>query len=175
MNKMILIFLTIILALTMTACGSQSSEENTQKTTNDLKKEVQEAIEEATTTAEKKETDDEAKIKISTDKGNIIVQLEDNSATKDLLDRLPLMLQFENYNDTEKIAYLDTQLDISDAPDKCTPKSGDLAYYAPWGNLAFFYQDFRESPELVPLGKIIEGKEYLDNIEQSDSVTIEQY
>lgn len=39
MNKMILIFLTIILALTMTACGSQSSEENTQKTTNDLKKE----------------------------------------------------------------------------------------------------------------------------------------
>ena len=117
----------------------------------------------------------EKKIKISTDKGNIIVQLEDNSATKDLLGRLPLMLQFENYNDTEKIAYLDTQLDTSDAPDKCTPKSGDLAYYAPWGNLAFFYQDFREAPELVPLGKIIEGKEYLDDIEQSDSVTIEQY
>lgn len=175
MNKIILIFLTIILALTMTACGSQSSEENTQKTTNDLKKEVQEAIEEATTNAEKKETSDGEKIKISTDKGNIIVQLEDNSATKDLLVRLPLMLQFENYNDTEKIAYLDTQLDTSDAPDKCTPKSGDLAYYAPWGNLAFFYQNFRESPELVPLGKIIEGKEYLDNIEQSDSVTIEQY
>ncbi len=117
----------------------------------------------------------EEKIKISTDKGNIVVQLEDNSATKDLLGRLPLMLQFENYNGTEKIAYLDTQLDTSDAPDKCTPKSGDLAYYAPWGNLAFFYQDFRESPELVPLGKIIEGKEYLDNIEQSNSVTIEQY
>ncbi len=121
------------------------------------------------------ETSNEAKIKISTDNGDIIVQLEDNSATKDLLGRLPLMLQFENYNDTEKIAYLDTQLDTSDAPDKCTPKSGDLAYYAPWGNLAFFYQDFRESPELVPLGKIIEGKEYLDNIEQSNSITIEQY
>lgn len=67
------------------------------------------------------------------------------------------------------------ETNTSDAPDKCTPKSGDLAYYAPWGNLAFFYQDFRESPELVTLGKIIEGKEYLDNIEQSDSVTIEQY
>ena len=117
----------------------------------------------------------EEKIKISTDKGNIVVQLEDNSATKDLLGRLPLMLQFENYNGTEKIAYLDTQLDTSDAPDKCTPKSGDLAYYAPWGNLAFFYQDFRESPELVPLGKIIEGKEYLDSIEKSDNITIEQY
>jgi hypothetical protein len=31
---------------------------------------------------------------------------------------------------------------------------GDIAYYAPWGNLAIFHKDFGYSDGLIILGKI---------------------
>lgn len=83
----------------------------------------------------------------------LYVDLEDNSAANALLEQLPLTLTFEDFNGTEKIAYLDEALDTSDAPTSCTPAAGTLAYYMPWGNLCIFYRDFRESSGLVPLGK----------------------
>lgn len=114
-------------------------------------------------------------IQITTTDFTILVELEDNSATQDLIQRLPLTLTFEDFNGTEKISYLDSELDISNAPNSCTPKQGDLTYYAPWGNLAFFYHDFRQSSQLIPLGTIIEGEEYLQQLDTVESVTIELY
>ncbi len=67
---------------------------------------------------------------------------------------LPLTLSFEDYNGVEKIAYSAEALDTSDAPGSCDPDIGTLALYAPWGNLSIFYQDFRFSEGLVPLGAI---------------------
>ena len=86
--------------------------------------------------------------------------LDDNSVSRDLISRLPLMLTFSDYNGTEKIAYLpegSAEWDTSDAPDSCTPAAGDIAMYAPWGNLSVFYRSFSESNGLVPLGKLDEG------------------
>ena len=98
--------------------------------------------------------------------------LEDNSATRDLLARLPLTITFEDYNATEKIAYLPTELDTSDAPAGCDPDVGTLAYYAPWGNLSLFYKDFRQSNGLVPLGQLESGIEQLGAMVEDFSVTI---
>ena len=117
----------------------------------------------------------ENNIKFTFDEKEIIVKMEDNSAADDLVSKLPLTLDFEDYNGTEKISYLDSELDISDAPDACTPLAGTLAYYAPWGNLAFFYHDFRESPQLIPLGEIVSGQEYLEEMDQAKEVTIDIY
>ena len=80
--------------------------------------------------------------------------LEDNPAARALLERLPLTLQFRDFNGTEKIAMLDEPLPMQGSPRACTPKAGMVAYYAPWGNLCFFYRDFRHSPGLVPLGRV---------------------
>jgi hypothetical protein len=41
------------------------------------------------------------------------------------------------------------------------PSAGDIAFYAPWGNLAVFYRGFRYSPGLVSLGRIDSGLETL--------------
>lgn len=116
----------------------------------------------------------EEKIKFSFDNKEIIVVLENNSAAESLLKQLPLTLEFEDYSSTEKITYLPQKLDISQAPDSCTPHKGDLAYYSPWGNLAFFYRDFRHSKGLVPLGKMERGTEELKEIDKSVSVKIER-
>nr|WP_199578887.1 cyclophilin-like fold protein [Bosea vaviloviae] len=41
------------------------------------------------------------------------------------------------------------------------PSPGDIAYSAPWRNLAIFYRDFDYSPSLVRLGTIKDGVEAL--------------
>lgn len=124
---------------------------------------------------EAENVDDSRKIRFLLEDGDMIVELYKNSASDDLLGRLPMTLSFEDYNSTEKISYLDSELDLSDAPDECTPQVGDLTYYAPWGNLAFFYHDFRNSPQLIPLGRIEEGEEYLKNLDSYAEVTLERY
>lgn len=116
----------------------------------------------------------EEKIKFSFDNKEIIVVFENNSAAESLLEQLPLTLEFEDYSNIEKITYLPQKLDISQASDSCTPHKGDLTYYSPWGNLAFFYRDFRHSKGLVPLGKIESGAEELKEIDKSISVKIER-
>ncbi len=84
----------------------------------------------------------------------LLVELDPNRSAEDLASMLPLTLSLEDYAGTEKIAYLPRRLDTRDAPDGYTPHAGDLAYYAPWGNLALFYRDFRHSPGLVRIGRL---------------------
>lgn len=114
------------------------------------------------------------RIRLSFNNQEIVVTLEDNSASRSLLSQLPLELKFENYGSTEKISYLPKKLDITGAPGSCTPKTYDLTYYSPWGNLAFFIKDFRNSNGLIPLGRIEKGFENLENINNASSVKIEK-
>ncbi|WP_294705915.1 cyclophilin-like fold protein [uncultured Fusobacterium sp.] len=114
------------------------------------------------------------RIKFSFNNKEIIVLLEDNSASRSLLAQLPLEIKFENYGNTEKISYLPKKLDISEAPKSCTPQIYDLTYYSPWGNLAFFTEDFRYSNGLVPLGKIEIGFTELKDIDKIENVKIEK-
>ena len=108
-------------------------------------------------------------------KKEVYATLYDNSVSRDLLSRLPLTLEFSDYNRTEKIARLSPGSpgwDTSDAPDSCDPAPGDLTMYAPWGNLAVFYRDYGLSPGLVPLGKLdSEGLELFAS--QTGNFTVE--
>jgi hypothetical protein len=78
--------------------------------------------------------------------------LDDTPAGRDFAALLPLEPTLSDYNTTEKVADLPRKLDTSDAPASYTPKTGDITYYAPWGNLAIFYKPFRSSKGLVRLG-----------------------
>lgn len=114
------------------------------------------------------------KIKFSFDNKEIIVILNNNSASNSLLEQLPLKLKFENYGEIEKISYIPEKLDISNSPKSCTPKIYDLTYYSPWGNLAFFLKDFRHSNGLVPIGEIESGFNNLKFINNSSVVIVEK-
>jgi len=80
--------------------------------------------------------------------------LEDTTAARDFASMLPLELTLEDYAATEKVSDLAKRLTTDGAPAGVTPAIGDIAYYAPWGNLALYYKAFRYSPGLVRLGKI---------------------
>jgi hypothetical protein len=63
---------------------------------------------------------------------------QDNPTVRDLLARLPLTLNLEAFAGREKIAYLPHKLNVSGSPG-ADPQDGDLIYFAPWGNLGFYY------------------------------------
>ena len=99
------------------------------------------------------------KIRIKIKETDVIVALADNPSSRDLVALLPLRLSLEDYGDVEKIGYLPRKLSTEGAPAGSTPSAGELSYYAPWGNLAFFRKDFRHSPGLIRLGTIESGME----------------
>lgn len=102
----------------------------------------------------------------------VVATLADNPTAKDFYSLLPLTLTLSDYAATEKIAYLPRKLSGDGAPAGTEPAIGDIAYYAPWGNLAIFYKDFAYSDGLINLGKIDSGFEAF-KADGSLKVTIE--
>lgn len=94
------------------------------------------------------------KIRLVLPAQTLFATLQDSPAARDFYRLLPLKLTLEDYAATEKIAYPPRKLDIAGEPEGHAPAAGDLAYYAPWGNLALFHKGFRYSSGLVKLGRI---------------------
>ncbi len=110
-------------------------------------------------------------IRMAFDNREAVAELHDHPATRDLVARLPLTLNFQDYVGKEKISYLDQNL----AGDDSSPiRTGDFAYYAPWGNLALFYQgNGNAGGGLVVLGTIESGKENLAAMQADFTMTLE--
>lgn len=102
----------------------------------------------------------------------ITASLEESDSARDFFAMLPLTLPFEDYAETEKIAYLPRKLTTQTAPEGIDPQVGDIAYYAPWGNLAIYYKDFGYSSGLIRLGRITSGLDAL-TAQPSGTLTIE--
>lgn len=81
------------------------------------------------------------------------VGLFDHPTTRDLISLLPLVGTAKDFGSLEKVLYLPRKLTTQGAAASYTPVTGDLCYYAPWGNLALFHGDGHPSPGLIPLGR----------------------
>jgi hypothetical protein len=101
------------------------------------------------------------KIRLILNSQTLQATLHDNPSARDFYNLLPLRLTLEDYAATEKIAYPPRKLSTTGAPEGFTPSVGDIAYYAPWGNLALFHKGFHYSSGLVSLGKFDSGVEPL--------------
>lgn len=113
------------------------------------------------------------RIRLTFDGKAVQATLLDNATARDFLSLLPMTLTLEDYSATEKIGYPSRKLLTAGAPAGVDPSVGDIAYYAPWGNLAIFYKDFGYSRGLIGLGRIDSGMEAL-SVPGSLKVTIER-
>lgn len=82
------------------------------------------------------------------------VILEDNPTARDLVALLPLDLTIEDYSTNEKIARLPRKLTDDGSGPFSNEAPGDVAYYAPWGNLALFHSNYRYSKGLIRIGRL---------------------
>ena len=112
------------------------------------------------------------KIRLKVEATVITATLVDSSTTQDFISLLPLTLTLEGYAGIEKIGYLPRKLSTQDAPAASDFTPGDLAYYAPWGNLAIHHQEFGYANGLVILGTIDDSKKAVI-VPGSVTVTIE--
>lgn len=109
-------------------------------------------------------TRDEHIVRIKIEIGDeiILANIDDNPTSRDFINLLPLTLKLDDFNHAEKISgALPNPLSVSGAPTSYAGEISDIAYYAPWGNLAIFYQPGPNARGLVKMGRIISGTDLL--------------
>ncbi|GAA1204446.1 cyclophilin-like fold protein [Prauserella alba] len=111
-------------------------------------------------------------IRITTGTATLTGTLNDSTAARDLAAMLPLTVALADFHDTEKIADLPRTLRTAGSPSGAAATIGDIADYAPWGNLAIFYRDFPHAAGLVVLGHIDDPLDALPGTESDQAVTI---
>jgi hypothetical protein len=114
-------------------------------------------------------------IRISVGDTDISARLHDNAAARDLAGQLPLTLTFRDHNGVEKTASLPRELSLDGAPDGHDPAAGEIGYWAPDGDLVFYYDS--EAPAFDGIVRIGEFDGDMAAIERQSgdfSVSIER-
>ncbi|TNE72430.1 hypothetical protein EP331_07280 [bacterium] len=109
--------------------------------------------------------------KISIGNQVFTVHFLDNETSKSLIERMPFTVDLEDYGGMEKIFFPKDGLNTKGAPDGAKPARGDIMYYAPWGDVAIFYKEFRFASGLIPMGKIDHIDGFLKALETTSTVT----
>jgi hypothetical protein len=125
-------------------------------------------------TAEVIEKEEQMAIVIDVGGKSVIFSLNDSSSSKDLFNQLPLTVQLEDFGRNEKIFYPQKKLGTKGTPlaKAHEAKAGTLAYYAPWGDVVLFYEDFSPASGLYVLGKVVSGLEFISTLKGSARVSI---
>ncbi|MEH2927130.1 cyclophilin-like fold protein [Campylobacter coli] len=103
----------------------------------------------------------------------LLVNLEQNEASRQFYNTLPLELEFSDFIGKEKIAHLSKALNAKGSS-AYKPQIGDLFYYVPWGNIGIFYELQNANEDLVFLGKIQGNLEFLKMQKGDFKVRIEK-
>jgi len=103
----------------------------------------------------------------------IVYELNNSKAAKDLYAQLPITLNQEDFSNNEKTFYPPEKLDVTGAT-LASGGSGVLAYYEPWGDVVMFYGDFASNGSLYELGKVVSGEEYISQISGTIEISKEQ-
>lgn len=112
------------------------------------------------------------KIKIIFQGGEATVTLYDNNLAREFFKRLPLEVEFEDFSHTEKIFYLSEKLETTGG-ENADELKGDFCYYAPWGNIAVFYNGYGHGRSLYVLGMLETGKNRLTAMRNNFKARIE--
>ncbi|MGW8246464.1 MAG: cyclophilin-like fold protein [Acidiferrobacterales bacterium] len=103
------------------------------------------------------------KIHVTANNRITVFELNNSQAAKELYAQLPLSIKVEDYSDNEKIFFPPKKLNTSGSP-QVDARAGTLAYYAPWGDVVMFYDNFGSAAGLYELGHAVSGKEYISGM-----------
>jgi hypothetical protein len=114
-------------------------------------------------------------IRITFGETELTARLHDNATARDLAAQLPLTLTFRDHNDVEKTAPLPRELSLDGAPEGHDPAAGDIGYWAPDGDLVFYYDN--DAPlfsGIVRIGQFDGDMDAIERQSEDFSVTIER-
>jgi hypothetical protein len=114
-------------------------------------------------------------IRITFGDTELTARLHHNATARDLAAQLPLTLTFRDHNNVEKTASLPRELSLDGAPEGHDPAAGDIGYWAPDGDLVFYYDD--DAPffnGIVRIGEFDGAMDALERQSEDFSVTTER-
>ena len=117
---------------------------------------------------------DETPIKITIADTVVTARLADNATARDLAAQLPLTLIFKDFNHVEKVATLPRRLSTDGVPAGADPDIGDIGYYAPSGDLVFYYGDVGYWNGIARIGRFDTTMELIEHQDDNFQVTIER-
>ena len=109
-------------------------------------------------------------IRVTCNGAQAVYELNGSPAADALYEQLPLTLPVEDFSTNEKVFYPPDALDTSDTP-LASGGAGTLAYYAPWGDVVLFYDEYSANPSLYELGRIVSGGDLVSGF--SGEITVE--
>ena len=102
-------------------------------------------------------------------------RLDDTPTARDLAAQLPLTLTFRDHNGVEKTAPLPRELSREGAPDGHDPVAGDIGYWAPGGDLVFYYDtDAPFFDGIIKVGELESGTQAVENQKDDFTARIER-
>ena len=124
---------------------------------------------------ENSSTSDGTPIRITFGDTELTARLDGNATARDLAAQLPLTLTFRDHNSVEKTAPLPRELSIEGAPEGHDPAAGEIGYWAPDGDLVFYYDS--DAPffnGIVRIGEFDGEMEAIERQGEEFSTTIER-
>ncbi len=112
------------------------------------------------------------KISVKSANYEMIYKLNNSQAAKALYAQLPLTMEVKPFSNNEMTFYPPQKLDTSGTP-LSGGETGSLSYYEPWGDVVMFYAPCDPNGSLYELGTILSGKEDIDKL--NGSITISVY
>ena len=103
----------------------------------------------------------------------LTARLRDVPASRDLIAQLPLDLTFRDFNNVEKISQLPRKLSMDGVPAGDDPAPRDVGYYAPSGNLVFYYGDVGYYIGIVRLGQFDGSMDAIESQSGEFTATVE--
>ena len=167
------LILALLAAGSLSACGGSDEDGNqaadTPETSSPARARNPGSDDQGTTAAEG------APIRITVGDTQLTARLAGNATARDLAAQLPLTLTFRDHNDVEKTAPLPRELSLDGAPEGHDPARGDIGYWAPDGDLVFYYDN--DAPYFNGIVRIGQFDRDIDVIERQGedfSVRIER-
>lgn len=109
-------------------------------------------------------------IRIAIGSTSMAATLEDNPTARDFFALLPLTLTLRDFSPAEKVSgALPRRLSEKDAAPTAAGVPGDIAYYAPWGNIAFYRGQGPDASGVIKIARIASG---IEAINQSGQVRV---
>jgi hypothetical protein len=112
-------------------------------------------------------------IEITVDGQVVTGVLWDTAASASLIAQLPLTLTFADHAGSEKDSHLPQELSMEGMPEGDDPQPNDIGYYAPGGNLVFYYGDTGYWDGIARIGELTSDISPIQNQPEDFSVTID--
>ena len=110
------------------------------------------------------------RISVRSEQYEIVYELNNSTAARQLYEQLPLTVEVEPFSDNEMTFYPE-RLDVEDAP-LSGGEPGSLSYYEPWGDVVLFYDGFSENASLFALGRAVSGAESIRDLTGTVTVAV---